>query len=170
MSSSRQRPGPGRAAPGPRALPPIGGTDARIEVIAGEVVHEAVKLHIRFGPGLLESAYKTLLACALQRRGYLVEREKPVALEHEGVRISEALRVDLLIARSLVVELKSVEKLAPVHFKQVLTYLRLLELPLGLLINFGELTLKQGLHRVLNGYPPSPPSCDTEVGVGRPRS
>ncbi len=148
----------------------MAGTDARLETIARDVVHEAVKLHIRFGPGMLESTYKALLANALRKRGYLVEREKAVPLEHEGVRIREALRVDMLIAHSLVVELKSVEKLPPVHFKQVLTYLRLLQLPLGLLINFGEPTLKQGLHRILNGYPPSPPSGESEVGVGCPRS
>ncbi len=152
----------------PRPLPPIAGTDPRIEVIAGEVVHEAVKLHIRYGPGLLESAYKALLAHALEKRGFGVEREKIIRLVHEGLSVP-AFRADLLVARSLVVELKSVEKLPPVCFKQVLTYLRILQLPLGLLINFGELTLKQGLHRVLNGYPPSPPSCDNEVGVGRPR-
>ncbi len=154
----------------PQPLGPIAGTDARIEAIAADVVHEAVQLHMRYGPGLLESAYKALLAHALQRRGYVVEREKRVPLEHEGIRLRVAFRVDLLIARSLPVELKSVEKLPPVFFKQLLTYLRILQLPLGLLINFGELTLKQGLHRVLNGYPPSPPSCETEVRVGRPRT
>ncbi len=150
------------------ALAPVAGTDARIEAVAADVVHEAVGLHIRFGPGMLESTYKALLANALLRRGYLVEREKAVHLEHEGVRIAAALHVDLLVARSVVVEVKSVERLPAVAFKQVVTYLRLLELPLGLLINFGELTLKQGLHRVLNAYPPSPPSCEPEVGVGRP--
>lgn len=132
------------------------------------MVHEAVKLHIRFGPGVFESAYEALLECALQRRGLRVERQKAVALEHEGIRLAEGFRVDLLIEGCLVVELKSVEVLAPVHFKQVLTYLRVLGLPLALLINFGAPTLKEGLHRVLSGYPPLPPSCETEVRLGRP--
>ena len=137
--------------------------DPGIERVAAEVVDADVKLHIRFGPGLLESVYQLLLARDLERRGLVVEPQKAVPLEYEGMRIDVAFRPDLLVNGRLVVELKSAEKLAPVHFKQVLPYLRILRLPLGLLINFGEPTLKRGLHRVLNGYPPSTPSCDIAV-------
>ena len=120
------------------------------EGVGSDVVDCAVKLHIRLGPGLLESAYQLLLARQLGRRGHLVEQERPVALELDGIRVEDAFRVDLLVDECVVVKLKSVERLAPVHRKQVLTYLRLLDLPLGYLINFGAPMLKDGLRRVPN--------------------
>lgn len=86
----------------------------------------------------------------------MVERQKPVSFEFDGLQFDDAFRVDLLVERCVVVELKSVEALAPVHSKQVLTYLRLLNLPVGLLINFGAATMKEGLHRIVNNYQPSP--------------
>jgi len=138
--------------------------DPGIERVAAEVVDADVKLHIRFGPGLLESVYQLLLARDLERRGLVVEPQKAVPLEYEGMRIDVAFRPDLLVNGRLVVELKSVRKLAPVHFKQVVTYLRILDLPLGLLINFGEPTLKRGLHRVLNGFLPATVSRLREMG------
>lgn len=126
-----------------------------IDEITGQVVDGAFKLHMRLGPGLLESVYELVLARELERRGFNVERQKPVSFEFDGLRFDEAFRVDLLIERCVVVELKSVETLAPVHSKQVLTYLRLLNLPVGLLINFGAATMKEGLHRIVNNYQPS---------------
>jgi GxxExxY protein len=96
----------------------------------------------------------------LERRGLKVERQKPVSFDFDGMRFDDAFRVDLLVEGSVVVELKSVETLAPVHSKQVLTYLRLLHLPVGLLINFGATTIKEGLHRIVNNYifsPSAPP-------------
>ena len=110
-----------------------------IEEIAGEIVDAAVGLHMHLGPGLLESAYELLLARELERRGLEVERQKVVPLEFNGIRIEDAFRVDLLVGGCVVVELKSVERLAPVHMKQALTYLRLMDLHLGFLINFGAL-------------------------------
>ncbi|MBI4410268.1 MAG: GxxExxY protein [Gemmatimonadetes bacterium] len=126
-----------------------------IDEITGEIVDAAVKLHMRLGPGLLESVYHVLLAKELERRGLAVEHNRPVEFEFDGVVFKQGLRVDLLVEGLVVVEIKSVENLAPVHWKQVLTYLRLLGLPVGLLINFGAATMKEGLHRVVNRYEPS---------------
>jgi len=126
-----------------------------IDEITGEIVDAAVKMHTLLGPGLLESVYEVVLARALERRGLKVERQKPVSFEFDGMRFEEGFRLDLLVEGVVVVELKSVEKLAPVHPKQLLTYLRLLHLQVGLLINFGVPTLKEGLHRIVNHYQPS---------------
>ena len=126
-----------------------------IDEITGQVVDAAYKLHAGLGPGLLESVYELILARELERRRLNVERQKPVSFEFDGLHFEDAFRVDLLIEGCVVVELKSVETMAPVHPKQVLTYLRLLNLPVGLLINFGAATMKQGLHRIVNNYRPS---------------
>ncbi len=121
-----------------------------INQITGEIVDCAYRLHNRLGPGLMESVYQTVLAQALEQRGLRVEREKAVSFEYDGMRFENGFKVDLLVERRVVVELKSVEKLAPVHAKQVLTYLRLLDQPVGLLINFGAARLNDGLHRIVN--------------------
>lgn len=126
-----------------------------LDDITGAVVDAAVKIHQELGPGLLESVYEMVLARALERRGFVVERQKPIRFEYDGMVFEEGFRTDLLVENQVVVELKSVETLAPVHGKQVLTYLRLLKLPVGLLINFGDATLKAGLHRVVNNLPSS---------------
>ncbi len=107
-------------------------------------------IHKELGPGLLESVYEVVLARALERRGFQVERQKPVRFEFDGMVFEDAFRVDLLVDERVLVELKSVEKLASVHCKQLLTYLRLMKLPVGLLINFGGATLKEGLKRIVN--------------------
>ena len=127
-----------------------------IDDITGEIVDAAYKLHTRLGPGLLESVYEMVLAKEMERRGLRVQRQRAVSFEFDGLRFEEAFRVDLLVEDVVVVELKSVETLAPVHSKQVLAYLRLLNLPVGLLLNFGAATMKEGLHRVVNDYVPSP--------------
>jgi GxxExxY protein len=126
-----------------------------LDEITGAVVDAAVKIHQSLGPGLLESVYEVVLARDLERRGLRVERQKSVPFEYDGLRFDEGLRVDLLVEGCVVVELKSVEKLAPVHGKQLLTYLRLLNLQVGLLLNFGAGTMREGLHRVVNNLPRS---------------
>ncbi|MEA2163776.1 MAG: hypothetical protein QOK37_1903 [Thermoanaerobaculia bacterium] len=123
-----------------------------IEEVSAAVVDAAYHLHRELGPGLLESVYETVLARMLERRGLRVERQRPIAFDFDGMHFNEGLRVDLLIEDCLVVELKSVETLAPVHPKQLLTYLRLLDLPLGLLINFGASTFKEGIRRIANNH------------------
>ncbi|MBU4470936.1 MAG: GxxExxY protein [Desulfobacteraceae bacterium] len=121
----------------------------QIDDITGEIVDASIKLHKDLGPGLLESVYELLLSKILINRGLTVERQKPVCFEYDGIRFDDGFRVDLLVDGRVVVELKSLEKLAPVHSKQLLTYLRLMNLPVGLLINFGGATLKEGLHRII---------------------
>ncbi|MDD4266809.1 MAG: GxxExxY protein [Pirellulaceae bacterium] len=140
-----------------------------IDDITGQIVDAAYKLHTRLGPGLLESVYETVLGRELERRGLAVERQKAVSFEFDGMYFGDGLRVDLLVEGVVVVELKSVENLAPVHSKQVLTYLRLLNLSVGLLINFGAATLKEGLHRIVNNHVPSP-SATPRLRVNQPRS
>jgi len=126
-----------------------------LDDITGAVVDAAVKIHKELGPGLLESVYEVVLARELERRGFQVERQKPIRFEYDGMVFEEGFRTDLLIETRVVVELKSVENLAPVHSKQLLTYLRLMHLPVGLLINFGAATLKEGLRRIVNNLPSS---------------
>ncbi|MBB4637867.1 GxxExxY protein [Longimicrobium terrae] len=121
-----------------------------INDITEQVVDAAFDIHTRLGPGLLESVYEILLANVLERRGLRVQRQLPVPFEFDGVRFEEGFKVDILVEECVVVELKSVEKLAPVSSKQLLTYLRLLDLPIGLLINFGAPLIKQGLQRIAN--------------------
>ncbi|MCW1987081.1 MULTISPECIES: GxxExxY protein [unclassified Novosphingobium] len=125
-----------------------------IDSISGAVVDAAMRIHKELGPGLLESVYEVVLAAALERRGYKVDRQKPVDIEFDGMRFPAAFRADLIIEDRLIVEIKSVEKLSPAHAKQVLTYLRLMKLPVGLLLNFSGETMKEGIRRLVNSYSP----------------
>ena len=119
--------------------------------IAREIVDAAFKVHTVLGPGLLESVYEAVLAQELRKRSLKVERQAPIPVVYEEVRLEEGFRADLVVQDKVLVELKSVEKVAPVHKKQVLTYLRLANMKLGLLINFGEALIKDGITRVVNG-------------------
>lgn len=121
-----------------------------IELYAREAVDCGLRLHRRLGPGLFESVYETLLATMLEERGLRCERQKLISAEIEGIVLSNAFKVDILVEDVLIIELKSVERALPVHSKQVLTYLRLMNLPLGLLMNFGEETFKTGVKRIAN--------------------
>lgn len=120
--------------------------------ISGNVLDAAIKIHKQFGPGLLESVYETLLAIELRKRGHTVETQQPVSFEYEGVRIDNAFRLDMLVDGKVVVELKSTEQMHPVFAKQVKTYLVVLKLHLGLVVNFGLATVKDGFVRIVNGY------------------
>jgi iron complex transport system substrate-binding protein len=122
------------------------------ERLSAIVVDAAYHIHVELGPGLLESVYEAVLARALEQRGLRVRRQAPVEFEFDGMHFEDGFRIDLLVEDALILELKSVEKLAPVHAKQLLTYLRLCNLPLGLLINFGAATFKEGCHRVVNNH------------------
>jgi GxxExxY protein len=123
-----------------------------IEDLARITVDCGFKLHKELGPGLLESVYEVLLAAALAERNLLVERQVPVPIRYKGVVVNNAFRIDLLVERSLIVELKSTERDSALYPKQLLTYLRLMNLPLGLLMNFGQETFKQGIQRVVNNH------------------
>ena len=126
------------------------GRAVEIEELATVAVDCGFKLHRRLGPGLLESVYEDVLAESLVRRGVAIERQKPVPILFDGIAINEGFRADLLLEGRLLIELKSVERIAAVHGKQVLTNLRLLDLPLGLLMNFGAATFREGIKRVAN--------------------
>jgi GxxExxY protein len=126
-----------------------------LDEITGVIVDAALKLHRSLGPGLLESVYEAVLARDLERRGLRVERQRVLRFEYDGMVFEEGLRLDILVEGCVIVELKSVENLNPVHQKQLLTYLRLTGNSVGLLINFGAATLKEGLHRIVNNLPPS---------------
>ncbi len=123
-----------------------------VEQLSSVVVDAAFHLHRDLGPGLLESVYEAVLAKLLRDRGLAVARQRIVPIEFAGVRLDEGFRADLVVENALVVELKSVECLAAVHYKQVLTYLRLMQMPLGLLINFGAATFKEGVKRIVNDH------------------
>lgn len=129
------------------------------EEIAAILVDCAFRLHRDLGPGLLETVYEVVLAKMLRDQGLQVERQKPIAIHYAGFTFEEGFRADLIIEGTVLVELKSMENLSPVHSKQVLTYLRLLNLPLGLLINFGSATFKEGCKRIVNGPQSFASSC-----------
>ncbi len=129
-----------------------------LEEITAIIIDASIQLHRKLGTGLMESVYETILARELERRGLTVERQKIVTFEYEGMIFDEGLRLDLFVDNRVIIELKSVEHLSPVHSKQVLTYLRLMHQPLGLLINFGAPILKEGLKRIVNDFPTSEPS------------
>ncbi|HEV8599598.1 MAG TPA: GxxExxY protein [Gemmatimonadales bacterium] len=126
-----------------------------LDDITGGIVDASLRIHRDLGPGLLESVYEAVLARALDKRGFQVERQQAIRFEYEGMLFEEGFRTDLLVDGRVIVELKSVERLAPVHCKQLLTYLKLTNTPVGLLINFGAATLREGLHRIVNGLPAS---------------
>jgi len=125
------------------------------EEISGDVLDVALRLHKQLGPGLLETVYEQVLAAKLMEMGYAVSRQVPVDIEFEGLRFEAAFRIDLLVDSRLLVEVKSVDQLHAAHAKQLLTYLRLTKQPVGLLINFGGATLKEGVRRLVNDYHPS---------------
>ncbi len=125
-----------------------------IDAISGDVVDIALRLHRELGPGLLESVYETVLAAKLEKVGYKVRRQQPIDIEFEGLKFEAAFRIDLVVDDCLLVEIKSVERLNGAHAKQLLTYLRLTKQPVGLLINFGGETLKEGLRRLVNDHKP----------------
>ena len=124
---------------------------------AGHIVDAALAVHSALGPGLLESVYEVVLAHELRKRGVTVGRQKPIAIRSDGLLFDEGFRADLVVAGVVIVELESVDALAAVHAKQVLTQLRITGLKLGLLINFGEAHLKNGIRRLING------SLDEEI-------
>jgi iron complex transport system substrate-binding protein len=123
-----------------------------IDEISGIVIDEAIALHRNLGPGLFETVYETVLAGRLEARGLKVARQVPVPLEYEGHSFDIAFRVDLLVDERLVVEIKSVEQLSKAHARQLLTYLRLLDQPVGLLLNFSGATMKEGIRRMVNDH------------------
>jgi iron complex transport system substrate-binding protein len=126
--------------------------DDELEALVRRVIDLGFGLHRDLGPGLLESAYELILFEKLRQQGIAVRRQVPICVNYDGILIENAFKIDLLVEDRLVVELKSAERALPVHGKQVLTYLRLMNLPLGLLINFGQTLFKDGIKRITNAY------------------
>jgi GxxExxY protein len=126
--------------------------------LSSQIIKAAIAVHKELGPGLLESVYQSCIIIELRNMGMKVESEVPILIYYRGQKISqEGFRLDLLVENTIIVELKSVEKVQPVHKKQLLTYLRLAKKPLGLLINFNEVLLKDGISRIINA--PSGADC-----------
>jgi GxxExxY protein len=121
--------------------------------VAASVIDAALKVHRTLGPGLLESVYEAALTVELRKRGFVVEVQKEIPAVYEGVELGCGFRADLIVNELVLIELKSVEALKDVFKKQTLTYLRLTGLRLGLLMNFNEVLLKNGLKRIVNGLP-----------------
>lgn len=119
--------------------------------LTGPVIDAACRIHTDLGPGLLESVYEAALAVELTQRGIPFERQVAIPITYKGALIAPAFHADLIVADQLILELKSVEAITPVHRKQLLTYLRLANKPIGLLINFNVLSLRDGITRTVNG-------------------
>ena len=122
-----------------------------IEDVVSVAIDCGFHLHKELGPGVLESVYEAVLAERLKRRGFSVERQKALPILFDGVALSEGFRVDLFVDGQLIIEVKSVERLSPLHSKQLLTYIRLANRPVGLLMNFGGETFREGVRRIVNG-------------------
>jgi GxxExxY protein len=127
-------------------------SDKPIDAITSDVVGEAIRIHRELGPGLFEKVYETVLAGSLARMGYDVGTQVPVPIHYDGMTFDAAFRIDILIDQRLFVEVKCIEQLGKVHAKQLLTYLRLMKQPVGLILNFSGLTMKEGVRRLVNEY------------------
>ena len=125
----------------------------RENIIATAIVDSAYKIHKAIGPGLLESAYEAILKYELEMRGHIVLSQVPIPVVYESVYLDMGFKVDLIVDNLVIVELKSIEKIAVIHKKQLTTYLKFSGKRLGLLINFGEELIKNGISRVVNGLP-----------------
>ena len=123
-----------------------------MEDITYDIIGCAYEVHKILGPGLLESVYHKALMQELTLKGFKVCSEVPISIMYKGVCVGEELKADIIVNDSVIIELKSVADLQPVHYKQLLTYLRLLDCQIGLLINFNTVLLKEGIHRVVNNY------------------
>jgi len=126
-----------------------------INDITGIIIEESIKIHNDLGPGLLESVYEELLTYRLNKRGLEIKRQTPIPLYYEEVKMDIGFRSDLIIENKVIVEIKSVETIAAVHPKILLTYLKLTGITVGLLINFNESILKNGIKRIVNNYIPA---------------
>jgi GxxExxY protein len=131
----------------------------RENVVAKQVVEAAYRIHTQLGPGLLESVYEQVLAYELVQRGLDIRRQHPVPVVYDEIKMATGFRVDLLVDGCVIVEIKSVRELAPVHFKQLLTYVRLADVRLGIMLNFGESQMRHGIKRVVNGLYGPPPNA-----------
>jgi len=138
-------------------------TEENLKAISGHIVDAAMKVHSALGPGLLESAYETCLKHELVKRGLEVESQVELPVLYDEVKLNVGYRIDLLVSNAIVVELKSVDKIAPIHEAQLLSYLKLSNLQVGLLINFNVIHLKDGIKRMVNSFQPLRSSASSAV-------
>ena len=138
--------------------------------ITGDILDASIKLHKKFGAGLLESVYETLLEIELVKRGHKVERQKNISFEYEGVALENAFRLDMLVDDKVIVELKSTEKMNPVYAKQLKTYLAITGLQVGVIVNFGMSALKEGFLRFVNNYSDPTPYASARDNCHAPNS
>jgi GxxExxY protein len=122
--------------------------------ITGAVVDEAIGIHRDLGANLFESVYEVLLAASLEQRGLRVDRQRPISFSYRNIHIADGFRADLIVEDLVIVEIKSIDHLAPMHTKQLLTYMRLSNLHVGLLLNFGAETMSKGIKRLVRDLPP----------------
>lgn len=122
-----------------------------INQLSGKIVDICFDIHRKLGPGLLESVYEEILTYELGKKGIYLERQRAVSAWWKGIKMDIGFRADLIVENRIIIEIKSVEQLAPVHYKQLLTYLKLTDIKLGLLVNFNEALIKNGIRRVVNG-------------------
>ncbi len=126
----------------------------KLNFLSGQILDAAIEVHrVLGGPGLLEAVYEEALSCELEMRGFKIERQKAIPIKYKNHSIKHPLFLDMLVNDELIVEIKSTEKFNPIYNVQLLTYLRLLNKPLGLVINFGNKYVKDGIHRVVNNFP-----------------
>jgi GxxExxY protein len=135
----------------------------RLNRITGSIIGAAIEVHRALGPGLLESAYEACLAFELVQAGLKIERQKPLPVVYRDVRLDCGYRLDLLVEGAVIVEIKAVDRLLPVHSAQVLSYLKLSGCTVGLMINFNVLSLTNGIRRVVNRFPDSASSAFSAV-------
>jgi len=131
--------------------------------ISGAIVDASMKVHTALGPGLLESAYETCLKHELQQRGYKVETQVLLPIKYENIVLDAGYRIDILVESKILLELKSIENILPIHEAQLLSYLRLSNLQLGILFNFNVIHLKDGIKRMVNNYKPPRSSASSVV-------
>ena len=127
----------------------------RLDKISDGIIGAAIEVHRELGPGLLESAYEACLAFELIDRGMRIEQQKSLPVTYRGIQLDAGYRLDLLVEDAIIVEIKALDQLAPIHQAQLLSYLKLSGCHVGLLINFNVKVLKQGIKRVVNNYPES---------------
>jgi GxxExxY protein len=135
--------------------------------ITGAIIATAIEIHRRLGPGLLETVYRKVLAYELRKQGFEIDEEWPIPVEWDAVRLEVGFRADLLVNGVVLVELKSIDKIAAVHKKVLLTYLRIADKRVGLLINFNEEVLRSGIHRIVNDFVEEVPRRGAEDAVAQ---
>jgi GxxExxY protein len=127
-----------------------------LNFLTERIIHAAIEVHKALGPGLLESAYQACTAYELIQDGFRVDQQKPLPIEYKGVHVDAGYRLDMVINNAVVVEFKSIDALAPIHEAQLLSYLKLSGMKIGLFINFNVKYLKNGIRRIVNNFPDNP--------------